>query len=508
MDTVLDVVPVGETVLPVIADKAAPVDLLNRQEIVDNIMKILTVIHERRSSCTFALNGAWGTGKTFVLNMLMNRLWEYHSDDYIVFHYNCWQYDYYEEPLIAIVAAMLDSVDEENHLLRANLRDGVKVGMGKAKKALGKIAADFVKNKIGVDLTDVISAAKDYQTAVDDEKQKREDSRSFDEFYSFKKAIQQAQTEIEKISADRTLVVVVDELDRCLPAYAIKVLERLHHLFSGIRNMAVILAVDKSHLEKTVMQIWGENTSTAKYLQKFINFELDLDVGEINDSFRSKYRDYFELFDESLIKTDFPYDRFLSSLFAGIDARRQEQLMKRITTIHTILYPESKQDYSLMCAELMYIVLDSVCGTLYGSVYKNVDCENIPFIPFEESSDKMGNVCFILSKELSQLMPEFSEFVDRFWSSEYVSGYLKMLPGCTQKTLCRNGSIQKYLIHYFTHLAMSCISILHYKGHYVECSFDKINDDYYHLDLDDYSDTIGNNTLMLDEIVFLADSIR
>ena len=54
---------------------AVPVDLLGRQEIVDRIMKILEVISEKKSSCTFALNGAWGTGKTFVLNMLMNQLW-------------------------------------------------------------------------------------------------------------------------------------------------------------------------------------------------------------------------------------------------------------------------------------------------------------------------------------------------------------------------------------------------------------------------------------------------
>ena len=31
---------------------------------------------------------------------------------YILFHYNCWEYDYYEEPLVAIVASILDQIDE------------------------------------------------------------------------------------------------------------------------------------------------------------------------------------------------------------------------------------------------------------------------------------------------------------------------------------------------------------------------------------------------------------
>ena len=263
MDTVVDVIPTGESVLPVKADSTAPVDLLGRQEVVDRIMKILEIISEYKSSCTFALNGAWGTGKPFVLKMLMNHLWEYHSDKYIVFHYNCWQYDYYEEPLIALVAAMLDSVDDENHLLPANVRDKAKAGMELAKPVLKKIATNFVKNRIGIDLTDVVSTTKDYKEALDDEEQKRADSHSFDEFYSFKKAIGQAQDEICKLAKDRTLVVVVDELDRCLPDYSIKVLERLHHMFGVIENSAILLAVDKSQFRLSALISRPQNIALA-----------------------------------------------------------------------------------------------------------------------------------------------------------------------------------------------------------------------------------------------------
>lgn len=333
-----------------------PVDLLGRQEIVDRIMKILSVISENKSSCTFALNGAWGTGKTFVLNMLMNQLWEYHSDEYIVFHYNCWQYDYYEEPLIAIVAAMLDSVDEESHLLPEHLRDKAKVAFKLAKPVLQKIATDFVRNKIGVDLTDVVSNVKDYKDALDSEAQKKADSRSFDEFYSFKKAIQQAQDEIRKITNERTLVVVVDELDRCLPNYAIKVLERLHHLFTNLTNSVIILGVDKGQLNTTISQIFGADTNVSKYLEKFVNFELSLDVGKIACGFFDKYAEYAALFDRSIIQTSFPYEEYISQLFSGIDIRTQERLMKKILTVHSIICPNETKDYSFMCFELLYLI--------------------------------------------------------------------------------------------------------------------------------------------------------
>mgnify|MGYP003533024634 FL=1 len=45
---------------------------------------------------------------------------------------------------------------------------------------------------------------------------------------------------------------MVDELDRCLPEYSIKVLERLHHLTENTDNVITVLSMDKSQLEKSV----------------------------------------------------------------------------------------------------------------------------------------------------------------------------------------------------------------------------------------------------------------
>lgn len=429
---------------------AVPVDLLGRQEIVDRIMKILEVISEKKSSCTFALNGAWGTGKTFVLNMLMNQLWEYRSDKYIVFHYNCWQYDYYEEPLIAIVAAMLDSVDEKSHLLSEDARTEVKAGIKLAKEALKRIGISLVKNKIGVDLTEALSTVQQYQEAIDIEKQAQEDSRSFDVFYSFKKAIEQAQEEIRNLAKDRTLVVVVDELDRCLPSYAIKVLERLHHLFASIENSAVFLAVDKSQLDKTISQIFGDGTDTTKYLRKFVNLELELDAGKITGSFWEKHLDYFELFDPSLIDTDFPYKDFVNALFSGIDARTQERLMDRINTVHRILFADVKKDYSVMCCELMWIVF-TVCYGVSNTV------------PYKHAQDQQNNSCFALTHNVP-----FKQFFDKLWTSNSVAYYERHGFSGRHFYLSGTSKIQKLLIYYLDRLICPQNSSKHHYIHQTE----------------------------------------
>ena len=399
MSAVIDVVPNGDHPIPVTSDEELPVDLLNRQGLIEQIIQLFNIISDNRSPCTFALNGTWGTGKTFVLQRLMKQLLDYQDGEkFFVFHYNCWQYDYYEEPLIAIVAALLDSVDQEKHLFSHSLRQKAKQGMAIAKPVLENIAKDFIKKKVGVDITDLVAVVKDGADGLEKFSDKEIDTHEYDKYYSFKKAITSAQEGIRSLAKARTVVVIVDELDRCLPSYAIKVMERLHHLFSEQDNCVVILAVDKSQLKQTVQQIFGADTDTTKYLKKFISFEVQLDMGRIESGFTEKYADYFTLFDDSLIKTEFSFEKFFSAIFAGIDVRTQERIMERIKTVHRILFPDVKKDYSFMCFEIMWLVF---------AEHHNLT-SRMPIF-YDGSYDKQ---CFCFS---GQVFPEFSEYMKEEW---------------------------------------------------------------------------------------------
>lgn len=418
---------------------AVPVDLLGRQEIVDRIMKILEVISEKKSSCTFALNGAWGTGKTFVLNMLMNQLWECHSDQFIVFHYNCWQYDYYEEPLIAIVAAMLDSVDNENHLLPTNLRDEVKAGIKLARPVLQKIATEFVKNKIGVDLTDVISTVNDYNHALDAEEEDRANARSFDEFYSFKKVIQLAHNELNKLTNERTLVIVVDELDRCLPAYAIKVLERLHHLFESLKNTVVLLAVDKNQLDTTVKQLFGDKTDTSHYLRKFINFEITLETKAVDQkNLRMKYADFFNSFDFPQEIHPFPVETFIASLLSDIPIRVQEQIINRVHTVNQLLSHDRPFDISYLCCELLWIILTEVYGFTNEFPLNYTNGFNVQGEPGFKIKTNINNY--------------FTQFFEKYWSAHFIIVKDQHPLIGNKSILAGDGTMQKLLVYYISGL--------------------------------------------------------
>ena len=51
-------------------------------------------------------------------------------------------------------------------------------------------------------------------------------------------------------------------------------LERLHHVFEGIENVIVIIAMDKTQIRKSLEKIYGDNLDIDRYLRKFISFDL------------------------------------------------------------------------------------------------------------------------------------------------------------------------------------------------------------------------------------------
>lgn len=202
------------------------VDILDRQETVQQLMDLLSTLADARASCSFALNGKWGAGKTFVLNMLEENLREYQAGEkFLVFHYNCWQYDYYEEPLIAIVSAMLDSLEENVRLLPQKLCEAGKDSLRVAREALKVIALSFIENKIGVNPETLLEILENVQGST---VEAFEEEHGYDNYYTFRKTLEDAKKELSKIAENQTLVIVVDELDRCLPDYAVKTLDSVY----------------------------------------------------------------------------------------------------------------------------------------------------------------------------------------------------------------------------------------------------------------------------------------
>ena len=70
----------------------------------------------------------------------------------------------------------------------------------------------------------------------------------------------------------KQLVVILDELDRCKPTFAVDAVEKIKHLFS-VPNVVFVLVMNKIQLEQSVRIVYGQELDAHTYLQKFINLE-------------------------------------------------------------------------------------------------------------------------------------------------------------------------------------------------------------------------------------------
>lgn len=333
-------------------------DILNRDEFVKQLIKLVENISDNKSSASFAINGAWGCGKSFVLEMFQEQLEKIQSeetsnDKYFVIRYDSWKFDYYEEPLVAIVASMISIIEEKTKLFPDSKEKGELLGMLKAVGiTLLSIGNSALKEKIGIDFKEA------YETVCSSKKEaavKYENQHSYDAYFSLNKVIEKLVNLLQELANEYTIVFLVDELDRCLPEYAVKVLERLHHLTEGKENIITIISIDKQQLMASVKNTFGfENPE--KYLEKFISFEVKLNNGEVSETICDKYADYIALFDKDIIKFDDPLEECIQAIFKGIDIRTQEQLVKKAMLAHQLLYSD-KKDYSFLCMELILAVM-------------------------------------------------------------------------------------------------------------------------------------------------------
>ncbi len=85
-------------------------DLIGRNEIVDKICGLVDLLQKDEHFC-LALNGEWGSGKTFVMQMIREKLSEH--NEYIIIPFDAWGNSFYSDPLISILSTIIDGMQSE-----------------------------------------------------------------------------------------------------------------------------------------------------------------------------------------------------------------------------------------------------------------------------------------------------------------------------------------------------------------------------------------------------------
>lgn len=247
-------------------------DCIGREEFANQLVNIFSI---QDNPVTFALNGEWGSGKTFFLRRLAKM---YNVEGGTAVFLNAWSDDELEDPFLPIAHSIWDTV-KGKYWRNADRILGV----------IGNVAHHFVTEKYKAvirEVIDVISEvhpllktivkignvavekAKTIGTLISEEYSDK--TKSKNEFFDLLKKIATANY----CSTKKPILFIVDELDRCRPTYAIQVLERVKHLF-GAPHLVFLFGVNRTELENSIRSVYG-NIDANNYLHRFFDYDIHL----------------------------------------------------------------------------------------------------------------------------------------------------------------------------------------------------------------------------------------
>ena len=262
-------------------------DKIGREEIVDKICGLVGSLAKDEKFC-LAINGAWGSGKSFVLGLIEEKLSK--KQEYIIIKYDAWENTFYSDPLIAILSCVIDGIEKKLYLVERT-EEKVKKAAKTGVNTLAKLSTKIEKLKAVIE--GIKTIIKDFHNPID--------TAALGDFKSYQKLLKTTKEILSEITQageyrekQTKLVILVDEIDRCLPDEQLKILERLHHLFD-VKNCAVIVTMNQTCVAKTVKTIYG--IDGYEYLRKFFNFTFRLDTSA-NEYLKNLLEDYIKSFEK------------------------------------------------------------------------------------------------------------------------------------------------------------------------------------------------------------------
>ncbi len=248
----------------------------------NEVMYFCELLHEIEGSCSIAVDGKWGCGKTFFVKQVKFVLDTYNefrgvpidggdaqkvkakvkayyngNDDanyenkkQVCVYYDAWENDNDQDPMLSLIYAILQS-DDINISKIKNDRNFLGIVGSIADVITGRNVLKLFEEVKGINPLDTIKTKKSAHTLVNE---------LFDQLL---------------IEHGNRLVVFVDELDRCKPSYAVQVLERIKHYFSDER-VTFVFAVNMEQLQHTIKKFYGYGYEATRYLDRFFDLRVSL----------------------------------------------------------------------------------------------------------------------------------------------------------------------------------------------------------------------------------------
>lgn len=243
------------------------------------------------------LDAPWGSGKTVFAKMWCGMM---RNEGFPVIYFDAFANDYMDDAFLCLASEIIEVSNKDKTFSKSAKEKFVEFSK-KAGKALIKASAkagikaltfNFVDRD---DLEEIKSAVSDFSKEAEAELEKYIE-RKFAEygkekhfFESFRKALKElveSREEVETtpqtaddipdaIPPNRPLIIVIDELDRCRPPFALELLEKIKHFFS-VPGVHFLLVTHLDQFSSVIRHSYGINEFSDEYLQKFYHVSIVL----------------------------------------------------------------------------------------------------------------------------------------------------------------------------------------------------------------------------------------
>lgn len=241
-------------------------DRLDRKETVETIARLIKNV---ASPCVFGIDADWGYGKSTFLRMLDRYLTN--TGTHVV-RFNAWESDFSSDPFTALVTELTESLEryqgEDGHglnerliSLREKAESVIQTRSSKVVRALFAEIPGF-----GKALAEVVDGFTEQE--ADERMVAYSNARA--SIKQFKLTLTDVTSSLSILSDHQTLVLMIDELDRCRPSFAVDLLEVTKHLFS-VKNVIFVVAMNLTEIAHSVRALYGTGFDAEGYLARFFN---------------------------------------------------------------------------------------------------------------------------------------------------------------------------------------------------------------------------------------------
>lgn len=231
----------------------------------------------------FGLYGNWGSGKSTMVHFMMKHLEgkQKKYTDVTKVYFEPWKYEYSDKKdlLFALLNCLKKTFDIDSKIWKKIMTDAVVIASGLLRAST---------------TIDVNNTAQDFKLV--EKHIFKEHETWIDKIEEFKTTFGETIKNGLKKKETSKLIIFIDDLDRCLPENAVKLLEGIKNLLA-VDNTLFVLAIDKRIISEMIERKYGLYQDYGEeYLMKIIHYYYELPkirlqqiVKEIIDSYSLKY---------------------------------------------------------------------------------------------------------------------------------------------------------------------------------------------------------------------------